>query len=287
MKKIEINMSDIGFGANRIGIQHGYTIIKEKYPQLASKINYVPYNYMFEDVTQSNKKFYNTVFEATLGIYNANLDSIEKGKLPVLLGGDHSLALGSVKASLKANEGEDIGLVWIDAHADINTFEITDSGHIHGMPVAGLLGLNDDKYNSLGNDLQIKPSNLVYFATRSIDYGEDVFINKYNILNLTDAKIKASSFEERLNELVTYLKNKVNKVHISLDLDSINPDEIKGVSTPVFGGLKKDEPLKIFKRLSEEFEVVGIDIVEYNPMEDTDEKTVEYVNSLLEEVEKL
>lgn len=287
MKKIEINMSDIGFGANRLGIQHGYTMIKDKNPDLASKINYVPYTLYAEDMTMENKKFYNTVFEACLNVYNAHLKSFENGSLPILLGGDHSLALGSVKATLQAHEGEEIGLIWIDAHADINTFEITDSGNIHGMPVSGLLGLNDNKYNSLGNSLKINPENLVYFATRSVDYCEDILINKHSILNLTDAKIKATSFEDRLEELINHLDGKVKKVHISLDLDGINPQMIKGVSTPVDGGLTLEQPFKLMKAVNEKFEIVAIDIVEYNPLTDIDEKTIVYVKELVKDIETL
>ena len=287
MKNIQINMSDIGFGANRLGIQHGYVMIKNKKEALANKINYVPYQILPEDMTVENKKFYNTVYDACLNVYNANLKSFENGKFPILLGGDHSLALGSVKASLKANEGEDIGLIWIDAHTDINTFETTDSGHIHGMPVACLLGINEEKYNALGNDLKIKPENVAYVATRSIDYGEDVYVNKYNILNYKDAIIKATSYETCLETIINHLKGKVKKVHISLDLDSINPELIKGVSTPVDGGLTLEQPFQLMQEVKKHFEIVSIDIVEYNPLTDVDENTLKYIESLINNIEIL
>ncbi|MEG0364885.1 MAG: arginase family protein [Erysipelotrichales bacterium] len=287
MPNIQINMCDLGCGANRIGILHGYTMIKALKPELAAKINYLPYALEAENMKLENKKFYNTILSASLKVYEENLKVLNEKKVPILLGGDHSLALGSVRASMKANEQEDIGLVWIDAHADINTFETSDTGHIHGMPVAGLVGLNDEKYNTLGFDKKIKFENLVYFATRSVDHGEAVKVAKYDILELSDAKIYATSFEERLEEMINHLKGKVNKVHISLDLDSINPETIKGVSTPVFGGLSIDQPIKIFKRLKEEFEVVSIDIVEYNPLTDVDEMTIKYVEDLITDIEEL
>jgi len=287
MKNIEINMSDIGFGANRLGIKHGYVMIKDRKPALYEKINYVPYDLLPEDMTLTNKKFYNTVYEASVNIYNASLKSFAAGKLPLTLGGDHSLALGSIKASMKANEGEDIGLIWIDAHADINTFEISDSGNIHGMPVSGLLGINDEKYNNLGNDLRIKPENMAYVATRDVDYNEEILINKYGILNYSDSMIEATSFDACLEAIVNHLKGKVKKVHISLDLDSINPKFIKGVSTPVVGGLTLDEPLRLFKKINESFEIVGIDIVEYNPLTDVDEKTLNFVDELITDIEKI
>lgn len=286
MRQIKINMSDIGFGATFIGIQHGYKMIEKLKPDLAKKLNYIPYTLYAEDMKQTNKKFYNTVYEACLNIYNENLKDLEAGKLPILLGGDHSLALGSVKASMEANN-EDIGLIWIDAHADINTFEISETGHIHGMPVASLLGLNDEKYNNLGNDMKIKFENLAYFATRAVDRDEQILIEKHNILELSDARICATSFEEKLIELINYFKGKVNKVHVSLDLDSINPDLIKGVSTPVTGGLSLEQPLEIIKKVNDNFEIVAIDIVEYNPMKDIDERTVAYVDKLISDLEQI
>jgi ornithine decarboxylase len=283
MKEIQINMSDLGFGANRIGIIHGYQNIVNHYPKLAQKINYISYDIQKENFLEYNKKFYNTVYHACENIYHANLKTLQDNKFPILLGGDHALALGSIKATLEYYQPEDIGLIWIDAHTDINTFEITESGHIHGMPVSGLLGINDDKYNNLGNKLRIKPENLVYFATRDIDYGEAVLVNKYHLLNFTDMKIKADSLENKIKETIYYLKDKVKKIHISLDLDSMNPEAIKGVSTPVKGGLSIDQPMQIINELSKYFEIVSLDIVEYNPLEDTDEKTITYINDFVNE----
>lgn len=287
MKNIIINMSDIGYGANRLGIQHGYIMIREKYPKLASEINYLPHTLLVEDIRQTNKKFYNTVYQATLNIYEANLNSIKENNLPILLGGDHSLALGSVKASIKANENEDIGLIWIDAHADLNTFEISKTGHIHGMPVSGLLGINDEKYNTLGHSKALKTENLVYFATRMVDPEEEVLIHENNILNITHPLIKAISFEESIKKIIEHLKGRVNKIHVSLDLDAINPDDIKGVSTPVEDGLLIEQPLQLIKSLKKEFEIVAFDIVEFNPITDIDEKTIKYVNTLIGEIKNL
>ncbi|MDR1781551.1 MAG: arginase family protein [Bacilli bacterium] len=283
---IKINMSDLGHGANRIGVLHGYNNIKLKNKELANKINYVPYTLQEENFKETNKKFYNTIYQACLNLYQEHLKAYQNNEFPILLGGDHSLSLASVKATLQHYQ-EDIGLIWIDAHTDINTFDVSNTGHIHGMPVAGLLGINDDKYNNLGNELRIKPENIIYFATRDIDYHEQVLVDKYNILNLTDMKIKATSLNERITEAINYLKDKVSKIHISLDLDSMNPEDIKGVSTPVAHGLNIDEPLKIIKAFNKEFDLVALDIVEYNPLEDIDENTLNYLDNLIKEIEIL
>lgn len=283
MKKIIINMTDIGYGANNLGISHGYLQLKKLKPELATKINYIEHVALTEDMTQTNKKFYNTIYNACESLYNKNVEDLSNDNLVITIGGDHSLALGSVKASI-AHAGDDIGLVWIDAHADINTFEVTESGNIHGTPVASLLGINDQHYNNLGNSGSIKPQNLVYFATRSVDDAEVELINQYNIKEIKDQQISNTSFESSLAEMVSYLEGKVSKIHISLDLDSISPNEISGVSTPVTGGLATSHPLAIIKSLNELFDVVAIDIVEYNPLNDTNNQTINYLENLVSEL---
>ncbi|MFV0498439.1 MAG: arginase [Bacilli bacterium] len=283
MNNIKLNMSDIGFGANRLGISHGYTMIKKLRPELAKKIDYITHYNFEEDMKLTNKKFYNSVYEACYQVYKKNLNDLKDGKFVITIGGDHSLALGSVKASMEyANE--DIGLIWIDAHADINTFDITESGNIHGMPVSGLVGINDNKYNNLGNKLKIKPNNLVYIATRDVDKEEVKLIKKHKIMEFSDATIQKESFENCLENTVNYLKPRVKKVHISLDLDSLNPSIIKGVSTPVKSGLNLQDPISLIKRINKEFEIIAIDIVEYNPLNDIDEKTIDYLNTLINDI---
>ncbi len=286
MKDLKLNMSDIGVGANVLGITHGYMMLNKLKPNLAKKIDYLKHIQYEEDMKLTNKKFYNTVYHASLDIYNKNVKDLSENKLVVTIGGDHSLALGSVKASMEyANE--DIGLIWIDAHADLNTFEISESGNIHGMPVSGLLGINDEKYNNLGNEKRIKPENVVYYATRAVDADEAVLIDKYSIKEFSDEIIKNSSFEDCLKAGIDYLKNKVSKVHISLDLDGIDPSKIKGVSTPVKGGLDLNDPITLIKEYNKHFDIVAIDIVEYNPLTDVDECTIEYVDQLVNDLSKL
>lgn len=286
MKKVKLNMSDIGFGANVLGIAHGYKMLTKLKPSISSQVDYLEHKLYEEDMKLTNRKFYNTVYNACLEIYNKNLEDLNNNNLVVTVGGDHSLALGSVKASMES-ANEDIGLIWIDAHADLNTFEITESGNIHGMPVSGLVGINDEKYNNLGNEKRIKPENIVYFATRAVDDAEKVLIEKHNIKEYSDEIIANSSFDECLASALEYLDGKVSKVHISLDLDSINPAMIKGVSTPVVGGLELEDPIKLIKAFNNKFEIVAIDIVEYNPLRDIDENTVEYMETLINDINAL
>ncbi|MDR2832112.1 MAG: arginase family protein [Streptococcaceae bacterium] len=287
MKELQFNMSDIGFGANRLGIMHGWVTIQDQNPELASKINYIPHRLYPENHYAWNKKFYNTVHAASVSVYEKNLETFAQGMTPILVGGDHSLALGSVKASMKAHEGEDIGLVWIDAHGDLNTFEITESGNIHGMPVAGLIGINDEHYNNLGNDLRMKPENVAFIATRDVDYEEDILMHKLGILNYTDTLLRATSIDAAIEAITNKFRGKVSKLHISFDFDSCNPEVIKGVTTAVPGGLTREQPFEIMKKLSERFEIVAIDIVEYNPLTDIDGETLNLLDEMTTKLQSL
>lgn len=285
MKNIQLNMSDIGFGADNAGIQYGYVMINKYNQKLASSINYIKHDIVAEDFS-IKPKYYQNVYNASLNVYNEHLKAYNNDKFPILIGGDHSLALGSIKASMQYH-GDDIGVIWIDAHADINTFDGTISGNIHGTPVASLLGINDEYYNNLGNDLRLKPENFVLFATRDVEEDEFSNIAKCDILNISYNDIYQSTLEKQLEKAIIHLKSKVSKIHISLDLDSMDPQLIKGVSTPVCNGLNPLEPLKIIKKLNDEFDIVSIDIVEYNPLNDKDENTYKYLENIIEDIKNL
>lgn len=280
MKNYTITMCDLGFGANSLGVLCGYETIKALKPNLTNKIEYLDYQIKAYDAATAKARYYDIVYDACLKLYDKTLAVIKDNKIPITLGGDHSLALGSVKANLK-QYSNDLGLVWIDAHADINTFEHSASKNIHGTPVASLLALNDEKYNSLGNDLILDKNKLVYFATRSVDYFEQGTIFAQAIYEIKDAYIKATSFEIQLQNLILNLKNQTDKIHISLDLDSMDPSIIKGVSTPVKHGLTPQQVLTMFQELNANFEIVGIDIFEYNPLFDDNHATINFIEELI------
>ncbi|WP_423364429.1 arginase family protein [Mycoplasma sp. P36-A1] len=286
MKNFKINMSDIGYGADVLGIGLGYVNIKKFKPELAKKINYIPHVPVAEETINAKVKNYNSIYQACLDLYNENLKTVSQGYKYLSLGGDHSLALGSVKASLETY-GDDIGLIWIDAHADINRFSETESGNVHGTPVASLTGINEEKYNNLGNSKRISFENIVYVGTRSVDYPEQITIFEKNILELKDALLKSSTFSKEMDKLVKHLKNKVSKVHISLDIDAIDPSILKGVSTPVEGGLSIQEVKQLFETVNSNFEIAAVDIYEFNPQNDIDGKTIDFVEDFVDFLEKL
>jgi Arginase/agmatinase/formimionoglutamate hydrolase, arginase family len=185
----------------------------------------------------------------------------DEGLFPLTFGGDHALAIGTISAVANPNTG----VFWVDAHGDCNTEKTTPSGRIHGMPLAVLQG---DGYKELTAliDTPIAPEHIVLFGIRSLDPEEEQYIRDKNIKMYTMEKIREMGFEVALNDAMTYLKDR--EVHLSFDLDSIDPRVCKGVNTPVAGGLNKEEAFAIVEASFEKLSVTSMDIVEYNPFFD-------------------
>lgn len=201
---------------------------------------------------------------------------LEAGHTPVNILGDHAASIGTVAAS--STQVETLGVIWIDAHADINVESTTFSGHIHGMPVAALLGLMDSPEL---NDLhfagpKMKPEHMVYIGLRDVDPGEKEILAQHNILHFYWEDVVTQGLEACLTQIVERFRA-VDKLHISLDLDSMDPQLIPGVSVPVPGGFTPADTHQILRTLIAELPVVSVDVVEYNPALDVDDVSAQYV----------
>jgi len=179
----------------------------------------------------------------------------------VTVGGDHALSIGSIPSSYQ----EDMALVWIDAHGDSNTDQTTISGRIHGMPVSVLQGLGSEKLTSICDGKYLKPENIVFYGIRSLDPLEEELIQQRKIKFITTEEIKENR-KKQIKQLISYIKDK--PVYISFDLDSIDPKESAGVNTPVPQGIHTEDVCDLIEELFKQCKVVGMDIVEYNPLND-------------------
>jgi len=191
-------------------------------------------------------------------------EHVKNGALPVTLGGDHSLAMGTISGTLSHHP--DACVIWVDAHADINTYETTDSGNIHGMPVSFLMGLGKpvEEFSWLKGNL--KPYNIVYIGLRDIDAGEKRI--------LRDNGIKAFSMHEvdrhGIGKVVEMALDAVNPnrdrpIHLSFDVDALDPSVAPSTGTPVRGGLTFREGHYICEAIWETGCLVALDVVEVNP----------------------
>src|SRR5699024_2223586 len=191
---------------------------------------------------------------------------------PLVLGGDHSIAIGSLAGV--SRHYENLGVIWYDAHGDINTPETSPSGNIHGMPLAASLGLGHKKLTSILDERpKINPENVVLIGIRDLDEGEKELLRRLKIKVYTMHEIDRLGMPQVIKETIDYLKKRTDGVHLSFDLDGINPSEAPGVGTPVIGGVSYRESHLALEMLAEADIITSAEFVEVNPMLDDKSKT--------------
>lgn len=204
---------------------------------------------------------------------------IKRKRFPLILGGDHSLSIGSIAGI--SNNYENLGVIWFDAHGDMNTVETTPSGNIHGMPLAINLGYGHEKLTTIfKDDRKIKPENVVVIGARALDPGEKDFIREHGIKVYTMHEIDRLGMTKVMDESIDYLKEKVDGVHISFDLDCVDPLDAPGVGTPVIGGMTYRESHLAMEMLAESQIVTSAEFVEVNPMLDDRGRTAQVAVAL-------
>ncbi|HEC2155514.1 TPA: arginase [Staphylococcus delphini] len=207
-------------------------------------------------------------------------ESIRQGHFPVILGGDHSLAIGSISGV--AEHYDDLGIIWYDAHGDLNVPEESPSGNMHGMPLRILAGEGDEKLVQLGGFApKVKPENIVLIGMRDLDFGEREYIKKHQIRTYTMADIDERGIRSVIEESIAYLKDKTDGVHLSLDVDALDPNETPGTGTKVLGGLTYRESHYALELLNQCDMITSMDIVEVNPLLDVENRTAQQAVALL------
>jgi arginase len=211
--------------------------------------------------------------------------SLDKGRLPLVLGGDHSLAIGSVAGSSGrfARQGESLGLIWFDAHGDANTPETTPSGNIHGMSLAVSLGLGDpDLVGFAGRSPKVRPRNAVLIGVRDLDPGEREILKRSNATVYTMRDLDERGMRDVLDEATRIAADGTAGIHLSIDMDVVDPEDAPGTGTPVWGGITYREAHLAMEMLSDRCPVVAIDLVEVNPVLDTRNMTATLAADLIE-----
>lgn len=205
--------------------------------------------------------------------------SIENNRFPLVLGGDHSIAVGSVSAISK--HYNNLGVIWYDAHGDLNIPEESPSGNIHGMPLRILTGEGPKELLELNSNV-IKPENIVLIGMRDLDKGERQFIKDHNIKTFTMSDIDKLGIKEVIENTIEYLKSRnVDGVHLSLDVDALDPLETPGTGTRVLGGLSYRESHFALELLHQSHLISSMDLVEVNPLIDSNNHTAEQAVSLV------
>jgi len=214
----------------------------------------------------------NEVVEANANLAKVVDEQVKKNRFPLVLGGDHSIAIGSLAGV--SRHYENLGVIWYDAHGDINTPETSPSGNIHGMPLAASLGLGHKKLTSILDERpKINPENVVLIGIRDLDEGEKELLRRLKIKVYTMHEIDRLGMPQVIKETIDYLKKRTDGVHLSFDLDGINPSEAPGVGTPVIGGVSYRESHLALEMLAEADIITSAEFVEVNPMLDDKSKT--------------
>ncbi len=222
---------------------------------------------------------------------------LRRNTFPIVVGGDHSIAIGSVSGTKMSRPDERLGVVWIDAHADLHTPMTTPSGNVHGMPLALLMGLEDpagkkgpqhftmevwDRLRKIGEDgAKLLPNDLVFIGLRDLEPAEQAIIDKYAIKVITVEEVRKKGAAQAVKDALAHLEE-CGHIHVSFDVDSLDPSISVGTGTPVKDGLFLDEARDLLSGFCRDPKVSTLDVVEINPSLDTNNAMAEATLSILE-----
>jgi arginase len=231
-------------------------------------------------------KYLDEIARACDELHRKVASMMAKGQFPLILGGDHSLAIGSI-AGVRQHK-KSIGGIWFDAHADMNSADTTPSGNIHGMSLAVTLGIGHSLLTGIGGTLaKVDPSKVVIIGARSLDDGERRLIKRLGVKVYTMHDIDRLGMTKVMEESIRIVTDGTDGVHLSLDLDGLDPEDAPGVGTPVSGGITYREGHLAMELLAESGCIVSADVVEVNPILDDRNRTaksaVELMGSLFGE----
>ncbi|HTP11991.1 MAG TPA: arginase [Bacteroidota bacterium] len=233
---------------------------------------------------RNDKLRYLTEIVRACTILSTKIDKILEGSgFPLVIGGDHSIAIGTIAgvSSFARSRDKRPGVLWIDAHGDMNTDATTPSGNIHGMPLAASLGLGALELTSVGGDFRkVDPKDVVLIAVRDLDEGERENIRKLGVNIFTMEQIDRYGMAVVMEKALRKL-NKADVLHVSFDLDSVDPSVAPGVGTPVKGGLDYREAHLIMETLYEHGKVNSLEFVEVNPILDNRNQSAEFATELI------
>ncbi|WP_416829311.1 arginase [Ectobacillus polymachus] len=204
---------------------------------------------------------------------------IQLRKFPLILGGDHSIAIGSIAGITK--HYKNVGVIWFDAHGDLNTEETTPSGNIHGMSLAASIGYGNERLTHLYDVFpKVKRENVIIIGARSLDEGEKELIHRQGLKVYTMHEIDRLGMSTVMEEAIAAL-SECDGIHLSLDLDGMDPHDAPGVGTPVTGGLTYRESHLAMEMLAESGMMISAEFVEVNPILDEKNKTAQAAVALI------
>ncbi len=270
----------LDLGAGRRGVDMGPSAIRiadleKRLEGLGHKVtDYGDIDVMIAEtqkVGSDSLRYKGPILKANLDLMQKVDEVLEHGRMPLVLGGDHSIAIGSVAGTSNwyAKQGESLGLIWFDAHGDANTPKTTPSGNIHGMSLAVNLGIGDPDLVKLGGrSPKIPKRNCVLIGIRDLDAGEREFFKKSGISCYTMRDLDERGMRDVLDEGIRIASDGTAGIHVSFDLDVVDPEDAPGTGTPVWGGISYREAHLAMEMIHDRANIVALDLVEVNPILD-------------------
>jgi arginase len=268
-------------GANRHGVDMGPSAIR--YADIDDKLRVLGHEVVNLDTIHvpdadtrapgdPRLRYLEQIVTATNELAQRVRQCIEQNTLPLVLGGDNAISLGSIAGV--ANARGPIGVIWLDAHGDFNTSETTPSGNIHGMILAALAGYGDQRLIDVGGPgRKVDPRKIVIVGARDLDPGEKTLLRQAGVNVRTIADIDRRGMSAIIGEALALAGEGANGVHIMFDMDVVDPSEAPGVGTPVAGGITYREAHLAMEMVAESGKLLSLDLVEVNPILDTHNRT--------------
>jgi len=279
--KIDIIGIPLDLGADRRGVDMGPSAIR--YAHLRHELEKI--GHQVEDrgnletpiaetcqINEPKLKYIDCIVPLARRTAGAVATSIQDGRFPLIIGGDHSIALGSIRGAAKHKK---LGVIWIDAHADFNTPETTPSGNIHGMPLAALCGLGDPRLVQLWDEAVpvLDSRRVAVVGARDLDQGEKKNLRGTGVTVLSLEQIDRIGMFRAMERAIAQVSQDVDGLYLSFDVDSLDPRHAPGVGTPVLGGLTYREAHLACEMVAETGKLIGLDLVEVNPILDVQNQT--------------
>src|SRR5512143_1325226 len=287
--QIDIIGVPIDLGADRRGVDMGPSAIR--YAHLRQKLEAL--GYAVEDtgnievpiaetcaIPDPRLKYIDCIVPMSRRAAGAVATSMKQGHFPLVLGGDHSLSLGSIRGAAKDRT---LGLIWIDAHADFNTEQTTPSGNIHGMPLGALCGLGDPRLTRLWDEASpvVDPRRVAVIGARDLDPGEKTNLREAGVMVMGMEQIDRIGMTAAVERAIARVSSEVDGLYLSFDMDALDPRHAPGVGTPVAAGLTQREGHVICEMVAETGRLLGMDMVEVNPILDTQNQTAHLAMDLI------
>jgi arginase len=279
-RKVAAIGAALDLGSGRRGVDMGPSAIR--YAGLAARISELGLNYVdwgnvetavaeASSVGDEHARFLPEIKSTCERIAQLVAQAVKEDYVPVVLGGDHSIALGTL-AGLRQVHGPG-GTIWIDAHGDLNSPETSPSGNVHGMVLAAALGLAGDRFKEDGWGLPaLAPGRVALVGVRALDEGERELLGKLDARVFTMSDVDRLGVERAVREALAHVAG-AGFVHVSLDMDALDPDVAPGVGTPVRGGLSYREAHLALELVAESGLATSLDVVEVNPILDRENET--------------